>query len=237
MTENHQPHAPSADDFGKVRNVSEGFGSVPKASEPFRKLPNHSEGFGSFPNGSERKESHTLTVREVVRMFEAAGVARTERSIINWCQPNQKGIARLDSYFDPNERKYYITPQSVDLAIAEERDKVTRGNRSSEGFGSVPKPSETPHPSFQNDAEPFRSVSNDAETPKATAGNDKSRIEELEWENRDLMITNRAKDQVIEMMQKDRNQIFDQAMAANRKVGELEAKLLSLEGIGPGNEN
>lgn len=219
MTENHHPQDPSADAFGKVRNVSEGFGSVPKASEPFRKLPNDSEGFGSFPNVSERKESHTLTVREVVRMFEAAGVARTERSIINWCQPNKNGIARLDNYFDPNERKYYITPQSVDLAIAEEKDKVAKGNRSAEGFGTIPKALEKPQPSYPNDAE----------RPKTAVGDNKSRIEELKRENRDLMITNRAKDQVIEIMQKDRNQIFEQAMAANRKVGELEAKLLSLD--------
>jgi len=59
-------------------------------------------------------------------MFEVAGVARTERSIINWCQLNSQGVARLDAYFDPNERRYYITPQSVELAIAEEKAKAAR---------------------------------------------------------------------------------------------------------------
>lgn len=53
-------------------------------------------------------------------MFEAAGVARTERSVINWCQPNWQGIPRCDSYRDPNERKYQITPQSVEAVIQEE---------------------------------------------------------------------------------------------------------------------
>ena len=71
-------------------------------------------------------------------MFETAGVARTERSIINWCQPNRQGIARLDSYYDPNERKYYITPQSVETAIQEEiqRTKKTSEVPPSESFGS-----------------------------------------------------------------------------------------------------
>ena len=82
------------------------------------------------PQISERKESHTLTVREVARMFEAAGVPRTERSIVNWCQLNRTGIARLDSYFDPNERRYFISPQSVEQAIAEEKAKAAKNNSS-----------------------------------------------------------------------------------------------------------
>jgi hypothetical protein len=48
-------------------------------------------------------------------------VWRTERSITHCCQPNRTGIARLDRYFDPNERKYYLTPQNVELAIQEEK--------------------------------------------------------------------------------------------------------------------
>ena len=56
-----------------------------------------------------------MTVREVARLFEAAGVARTERSITNWCQPNKMGVARLENYFDPNERKYFISPKSAEL--------------------------------------------------------------------------------------------------------------------------
>ncbi len=81
-----------------------------------------------------------MTVREVARMFEAAGVARTERSIVNWCQPNRTGIARLDSYLDPNERRYYISPQSVKLAIAEEKAKAAKINEPAESFGSIPHP-------------------------------------------------------------------------------------------------
>jgi len=71
-------------------------------------MPKDTEEFGKVPQHVERKENHTLTVWETARMFEAAGVARTERSVINWCQTNRQGIARLDSYFDPNERKYSI---------------------------------------------------------------------------------------------------------------------------------
>src|SRR5579859_3233506 len=86
--------------FRSVPNGSESFGKLPHVSEPFRTVPKVSEGFGNVPH-SERRENHTLSVREVARMFETAGVARTERSIINWCQLNGQGQARLDAYFDP----------------------------------------------------------------------------------------------------------------------------------------
>lgn len=95
MPENENQNSLPADDFGNVRKDAEAFrtlphdsatfGNVPKASEPFRRLPHDSESFGNIPHRSERKENHTLTVREVARMFESAGVARTERSIVNWC--------------------------------------------------------------------------------------------------------------------------------------------------------
>jgi len=209
--------------FRTVPNVSEPFGNVPHDSEPFRKLPNDAEAFRSIPKTSERKENHTLTVREAARMFEAAGVARTERSITNWCQPNRTGVARLDAYFDPNERKYYISPQSIELAIAEEKAKAAKIN-DAEPFGKAPQ-----------DAESFRTVRNHGETNKRSIPNDSEDrdVKELENEVRDLQITNRAKDIFIEQMQKERNGFFDQLLTANRKMGELEAKLFQLEGPKP----
>jgi hypothetical protein len=45
----------------------------------------------------------------------------------------------------------------------------------------------------------------------------------------DLKIANRGKDFLIEQLQKERNGFFDQLLTANRKMGELEIKLLQLE--------
>ena len=72
-------------DFGSVRKDSAPFGNLPHDAEDFGKLPHDSVSFRNAPQASERKENHTLTVREVARLFEAAGVARSERSIVNWC--------------------------------------------------------------------------------------------------------------------------------------------------------
>jgi hypothetical protein len=154
-------------------------------------------------------------VREVARMFEAAGVARTERSIVNWCQPNRTGIARLDSYFDPNERRYYISPQSVEQAIAEEKAKASKNKDASEPFGNVPPTAETVRkvkPPVDEDVD-----------------EDESRVKELERENLDLRIANRGKDYLIDELNKERKSFFDQLLSANRKMGELENKLLQIE--------
>jgi len=80
---------------GPIPQNAEGPFDIPQASAEFRTTPKAAEDFGKVPQAAERKENHTLTVRETARMFETAGVARTERSIINWCQPNRQGIARL----------------------------------------------------------------------------------------------------------------------------------------------
>jgi hypothetical protein len=45
----------------------------------------------------------------------------------------------------------------------------------------------------------------------------------------DLKITNQAKNQVIEMMRQERDRMLEQVISANRKVGELESRLLQLE--------
>lgn len=196
---------------GNIPQHSADFGSAPKDSEAFRTVRNDAEGFRNIPHVSERKENHTLTVREVARMFEVAGVARTERSIVNWCQPNRTGIARLDSYLDPNERRYYISPQSVEQAIAEEKAKAIKNQDASEPFGNVPPAAET------------------VGTTKQPAENDESRVKELERENLDLRIANRGKDYLIDELNKERKSFFDQLLSANRKMGEMENKLLQIE--------
>lgn len=135
---NPSPNNTTPDAFGNVPKPSEDFGKVPHDAEAFRTIPKDAEGFGSMPHSAERTENHTLTVREVARMFEAAGVARTERSITNWCRATAQGMARLDAHFDPNDRKYYITPQSVERAIAEEKAKMARHEKAAEISGNVP---------------------------------------------------------------------------------------------------
>jgi len=192
---------------------SEDFRNAPNDSATFGNVPQDTESFRTIQNTSERKPNHRLTVREVARMFETAGVARTERSITNWCQPNKTGIARLDAYFDPNERKYFISSESVGIAIQEEQSK----EKTKDGVNAASRmkaPEEIPNASA---------------TGEEYTGNEMVR---LRREMVDLQIANRVKDMFIERLQKDREHFdeeredyVEKLMMFNRRVGQLETRL------------
>jgi len=209
----------SSDGFGNLPNASANFGNVPQGAEGFGTIPHDAESFRTLRNAAERTEQHTLTVREVARLFEQAGVPRTERSIVNWCQPNHRGVARLDAFFDTNERKYFITPQSVTAAIGEEQAKQAANGKSADV-------APTGHDVRQG-AEP---------SSNATTGDgDSEPPRELELKLRDLEITNRVKDKHIEMLEKERDRFADERqnyierlISTSREVGEMRSQLALL---------
>ena len=189
-----------------MRNDSEIFGTVPKSAEDFR----------TVRNVSERTESHTLTVREVARIFEEAGVARTERSIINWCQPNPQGVARLDAYYDIEERRWFITRESVQRVIAEERAKSAKHGE------SLPKAAErVAEPGGLREPNGGGAITSDTEPPS-------ERLKELEKKVMDLRILNNGKDFFIEQLRNERGEFIQQLVEGSRRIGELETELRQL---------
>lgn len=199
-------------------NGSEPFRSVPQTSESFGKVPHAAESFRSLPNTSERTDNHTLTVRDVARMFEAAGVARTERSIVNWCQPNPQGMARLDAYFDMNDRRWFITAQSVESAITEEQAKAAKmGQNPSKPVAAIPQSSEGGKEAVGSH-------------PSAATGADNSTGSEKEL--MDLRILNRSKDYFIEQLQKEREAMLEKLVSGSHRIGQLETRLLQLSAAG-----
>ncbi len=194
-----------------VPNDSEPFRIFPQTSEPFGKVPHGAETFRNLPNTSERTDNHTLTVREVARKFEAAGVARTERSIVNWCQPNPQGMARLAAFFDTNDRRWFITPQSVESAVAEEQAKAAKSGQSpSEAVAATPQPSEIENGTIRS-------------RPNAGVGADNSTGSEKEL--MDLRILNRGKDYFIEQLQRERETMLEKLVSGSHRIGELETRL------------
>ena len=198
------------------------------ASEDFGTLPHDAEAFGNVPNHSERKENHVLTVHTVARMFEEAGVARTERSVTNWCQPDRNSVSRLDCFFDHNERKYYITPQSVERAIEEERSKILSGElpHVSESFGNVPKASEH-----------FRNVPHDSESilsehPASQQSEKINLSPDLMQELEELRVDKRVLEREIKFKEewiKKLEGYVPQLVEQSRTIGYLESKNESLE--------
>jgi hypothetical protein len=82
-----------------------------------------SEQSRSAPNCSDLHGDYTITVREAARIFEEAGAPRTERAVTKWCSLNARGVARLECCYNESDRKYYISTQSIDRVIKEERRK------------------------------------------------------------------------------------------------------------------
>ena len=87
----------------------------------------------------------------------------------------------MDSYFDPNERKYYITLESVELAIAEEKAKAAK----------IHEPSE-----------PVGNVRNDPERADDVSEPDNDQVKELERENLDLKITRKSATTLLTITQR-----------------------------------
>ncbi len=203
---------PTSERFGKVRKTK----SI------------SSETFGTLPYVSERTAEHVLSVRAVAKMFENAGVARTERSIINWCHPNPQGIPRLDCFFDTNEHKYFITPVSVDRAISEERNKLKiQGQTAHSATTRSPaENSSSASETFGKQPKSFGTIPKDAEG----FGNDNHR--ELEVQIRDLQIVNKAKDIYIERLEKSSDRLFDDLKQASYQLGELGIQIRQLQAPG-----
>ena len=126
------------------------------------------------------------------------------------------GVGRLDAFFDLNERRYFITPQSVELAIQEE---LAKGAKTAEQSPPGPLPNASERKTTRED------------DPQEEPGEAKAIRQEI----MDLRITNKAKDMFIEQMQKERESFaaeragyVERLMGFNREVGELKAALQQL---------
>lgn len=211
---------PTSENFGNVPQPSAPFGNLPQDSETFGTIPKASEPFRTVRKISERTQNHTLTVQEVARLFEKGGAPRTERSIINWCQLNRQGVARLDAFFDENEGRYFITPQSVTLAIGEE-------------IAKRPPPAPQPEPELPKQSEPVGNAASEKSHRPSEPDDEETR--DLRRKVMDLEITNRVKEQLLtrlndELIRKDeeRRTYIERLIADSRRIGELESQVLQL---------
>lgn len=222
---------------------------LPKDSEDLRNSSEViSEAGRAFRNVSEKYEDHTIPVREAAKTFEDSNVPVTERTIINWCNPNKRGIVRLDCYFDEGDGKYFITPQSIQRLIKEQspRDKATPhipfnssenqdGISESEGEGSEqqPKVSEEVPKDSETGSESYGSVAGES---TGNGGNKDQVMRQLRQQLIDEKILNKGKDYFIEQLQKDREafageraQLIEHMVSQGERVGKLQTELRQLQ--------
>jgi hypothetical protein len=200
---------------------------------PHQNTPEHSGSVGNVPEHSEnvldnvRNANHTLTVKEVLVMFWNENVDITERSLTKYCHPNRQGVQLLDAYFDENERKFFITPESVPNAIEEVR---ARKIRMKQNYVDVPKHSEQDRRTDQNIPEHSGTNGNvpKESVNKETSDDDKKKIKDLEEKIFDLSVNNKAKGQIIRHMQEEKKETLKMMREDRTFIGKLKTKLLQL---------
>jgi hypothetical protein len=94
----------------------------PTTSDRDRPSPTESDAVRHGPTDLQtRSEFHTLTTRDVMKIFEESGLPRNQRSIERYCKEN-----KLDCYADSDEQRYYITRASVDRLIGQLKEIQAR---------------------------------------------------------------------------------------------------------------
>jgi hypothetical protein len=222
-------------------------------------LPQDAEKINNpLPQHAARTAEHTLTVRDIVRLFEIENIFVAERTITNWCHANKKGISRLDGFFDEEERRWLITPASVQKVLDEEKKKIRKGvndisaigEELSAAYGTVPQKENDNAASSgnvqQQSEEHFRTVPQHASpthherdeegTSEKTRDDENNKLRELEEKLKekekelfDLKVLNAGKDYFMDQMKETNGKLLDDMKKSSELVGELKTKVLQIE--------
>jgi hypothetical protein len=167
---------------------------------------------------------YTLTVEEVSRLFSNGGVPRSPRTIDRYCKSGHLVCMKIET--ERNE-KYLITPDSVTTRIKELQQVAPTGHVETERDTS--RHVETQQDMSRHDVKQEQ-LTNDEKAEF------EERIRELERENFDLQITNRAKDYFVDELKKEREyfesvrkDMTQKLIETSQRVGELQVKVHQLE--------
>jgi ATP-dependent Lon protease len=182
-----------------------------------------------------RTDAHTLTTREVMKIFEEAGIPRAQRSIERYCQQGD-----LDCLPDAIERRQYITRASVDTLIGQLKELAARHQKTN---------AEQMSPTAGDDTERRAATTDTSESVKhstpekpgekqaigeyeARMKEMEARMKELENQNFNLEIDKRARDQIVGMLREQMSQqtkdFSDHLTRTSRRVGQLETEMRQL---------
>jgi len=164
-----------------------------------------------FPKLKDKTDAHTVTIRSAVRLFEDAGVPRSPRTIVNWCNPNTEGVSRLDSWQDPKDHAYYITQESIEKVIAEEKAKGK--------YGNLPQPAA---PVQQPAEELQQPAANEPERVPQSDKDEGAELRELRRTTFEQGYTIKGKDIVIEQLQQAWDKLAERLERQSELVGGLQ---------------
>jgi chromosome segregation ATPase len=184
-----------------------------------------------------RTDAHTLTTREVMKMFEAAGIPRAQRSIERYCKQGD-----LDCLPDAIERRQYITRASVDTLIGQLKELAARHqnvNTNGEQMSPTADDDMERREATMATSERVKQGTPEKRDEKHRIGEYEERIKEmearmkeLENQNFNLEIDKRARDQVVGLMRDQMSQqtkeFSSQLSQTSRRVGQLETEMRQL---------
>jgi len=170
------------------------------------------------PSDATRRDLYTSTTREVLSVFYREGLPRTSRSIERYCS-----LGKLECFLDPDQKQWYVRPDSVTRLIGYIKEVNARQ--------STPPPFATLADVGVRTADvPPTSVP----PPVGEKGEESEEIQNLRNEVITLKIADGAKEKIIAHLASqitgDRKQFISELVQHTRKVGELEERLLQIEG-------
>ena len=208
----------------------------PTPSDHDRPRPTESDTVRPRPTMSAtRTDAHTLTTREVMKMFEAAGIPRAQRSIERYCQQGD-----LDCLPDAIERRQYITQASVDTLIGQLKELAARHqNANAEQRSPTPDDDTQQQPATTENNASVKHSTPEKQSEKHARGEYEDRMQEmevrmkeLENQNFNLEIDKRARDQIVSMLRDQMSQqtkVFSTELTQqSRRVGQLETEMRQL---------
>jgi hypothetical protein len=211
----------------------------PTPSDHVRPSPTPSDDVRPRPTMSAtRTDAHTLTTREVMKIFEEASIPRAQRSIERYCQQGD-----LDCLPDAIERRQYITRASVDTLIGQLKELAAR-HQNVNPNGEGEERATTDDDMERQTGRPEHNERVKHGTPekhdeKPRIGEYEARIQELEAhakelenQNFNLEIDKRARDQIVGMLRDQMTQqtkVFSTELTqTSRRVGQLETEVRQL---------
>jgi hypothetical protein len=211
----------------------------PTMSDNVRPSPTASDSVRPSPTMSAtRSEAHTLTTREVMKIFEAAGVPRAQRSIERYCQQGD-----LDCKPDAIEKRQYITRESVDILIGQLKELAARHQKMNTNEEQQMDPTGSDdmerRDATTTTSERVKQGTLEKRDEKHRLGEYEermkemeARMKELENQNFNLEIDKRARDQIVGMLRdqmSQQTQVFStQLSQQSRRVGQLETEMRQL---------
>jgi hypothetical protein len=196
----------------------------PTTSDDVRPSPTTPDPVRPSPTlSSVRREEHTLTTREALQLFEAAGLPRNQRSIERYCADG-----KLDAFLDSDEQRYFISRASVERLIGHLLEIKSRHEAVSPG-GVAPatsdgiRPATTPHRQDRNEPQETADHPHTKELGSKLSTLEKDK-KELEEKNFTLSYEKKASEQMVTMMREqikeDRKEFFQQIDKLVKEIGE-----------------